>query len=173
MSSGSTRGGGCGGSGGGDDGDDDGAVAPMEPMGTWGTTEEALVRLKQVKQRTGAVREFEERLEQVRGLEQDLEAAAEEPEYAELIKQEIAASSLALPELLQALLESLAPENPDLEKRQVILEIRAGAGGTEAALFGADLFLMYQRWAARQRWQWEGVQSGDFVAVVKGEGVYR
>jgi peptide chain release factor 1 len=68
---------------------------------------------------------------------------------------------------------SMLPENPDLDKTSVVLEIRGGAGGTEAALFARDLFGMYQKYAGRNRWLWENIQGTDNIAVVKGNAVYR
>ena len=73
----------------------------------------------------------------------------------------------------------LVPRDPN-DERDVILEVRAGAGGDEAALFAADLFRMYQRYADRRRWKIELLStsesgSGGFkevIAEVNGEGAY-
>ena len=120
------------------------------------------------------MREFEERLRQIDSLEEELRSSAQqEPEYAEMLRQEIERSLSELHPHLDAMLQSLLPENPDLDKRQIILEIRAGAGGSEAGLFADDLFQMYRKYALRHRWQWEDVHSGDFIAVVRGAEVYR
>ncbi len=102
-----------------------------------------------------------------------------DPEMKELAKAE-------LPELeeLQAKLEDelrllLLPKDPNDEKN-IILEIRAGTGGDEAALFAADLFRMYSRYADRNRWKVEMLSvsetdGGGFkevVALISGERVY-
>ena len=73
----------------------------------------------------------------------------------------------------------LVPRDPN-DHRNVILEIRAGTGGEEASLFAADLFRMYERYAARRRWKLELLSasesaSGGFkeaIAEVTGEGAY-
>ena len=73
----------------------------------------------------------------------------------------------------------LVPRDPN-DERDVILEVRAGAGGDEASLFAADLFRMYQRYADRRRWKIELLStsesgSGGFkevIAEVNGEGAY-
>ena len=73
----------------------------------------------------------------------------------------------------------LVPKDPNDEKN-VILEIRAGTGGDEAALFAADLFRMYSRFAERQRWKLEVLSSSESgtgglkeaVASIEGRGVY-
>ncbi len=73
----------------------------------------------------------------------------------------------------------LVPKDPNDEKN-VILEIRAGTGGDEAALFAADLFRMYSRFAERQRWKLEVMSSSEsgtgglkeVIASIEGQGVY-
>jgi peptide chain release factor 1 len=73
----------------------------------------------------------------------------------------------------------LLPRDPDDEKN-VLLEIRAGTGGEEAALFAADLFRMYARYAERQRWRLEILERSEaeagglkeIVALVQGENVF-
>ena len=73
----------------------------------------------------------------------------------------------------------LIPKDPNDEKN-VILEIRAGTGGDEAALFAADLFRMYSRFAERQRWRLEVLSSSEsgtggvkeVIASIEGRGVY-
>ena len=73
----------------------------------------------------------------------------------------------------------LLPRDPN-DERNVFLEIRAGTGGEEAALFGAELFRMYQRYAERRGWKIEVVDRDDtgigglktLTALVEGEGAY-
>jgi peptide chain release factor 1 len=73
----------------------------------------------------------------------------------------------------------LVPKDPNDEKN-VILEIRAGTGGDEAALFAGDLFRMYSRFAERQRWKLEVLSSSEsgtggikeVIASIEGRGVY-
>src|SRR5262249_4730096 len=73
----------------------------------------------------------------------------------------------------------LLPRDPN-DSRNVFLEIRAGTGGEEAALFGAELFRMYSRYAERMRWKVEVVDRDDtgigglkaITAIIEGEGAY-
>src|SRR5215203_1134250 len=81
--------------------------------------------------------------------------------------------------LLQELKLLLVPKDPNDEKN-VLLEIRAGTGGDEAALFAAELFRMYSRYAERQRWRIEVMSSSDtgvgglkeVIAMIEGRGAY-
>lgn len=118
----------------------------------------------------------------------DLEA--EIAEYREYLEgddaelKELAAEELPVLEKRRDKLEKeiqllLLPKDPNDEKN-VILEIRAGTGGDEAALFAADLFRMYARYAERQRWRLEELgrsETGvgglkEIIVLVKGKGVY-
>jgi peptide chain release factor 1 len=84
-----------------------------------------------------------------------------------------------LVDLEKAIQESILPPDP-LEGRDVILEIRAGTGGDEAALFAADLFRMYQRYAAEKGWKFEVMELSDTgiggyreaIATVTGRSVF-
>ncbi|HTM02008.1 MAG TPA: peptide chain release factor 1 [Vicinamibacterales bacterium] len=108
--------------------------------------------------------------EMLAGDDADMRALAEE-ELAEL--QEKRES------LLQELKILLVPKDPNDEKN-VLLEIRAGTGGDEAALFAADLFRMYQRYAESHGWRLEVMSSSDspsgglkeVIASISGRGVY-
>ncbi len=73
-------------------------------------------------------------------------------ELRELAKEELAQGKLDVERLEQQLKILLLPKDPNDEKN-VIVEIRAGAGGDEAALFAAELFRMYQKYAETQRWK--------------------
>ena len=81
--------------------------------------------------------------------------------------------------IVTALQVLLVPKDPNDEKN-VILEIRAGTGGDEAALFAADLFRMYSRFAERQRWKIEVMSTSEsgtggtkeVIASIEGRGVY-
>jgi peptide chain release factor 1 len=74
----------------------------------------------------------------------------------------------------------LIPKDPN-DDRNIVIEIRAGTGGDEAALFAGDLFRMYSRFAERQRWKVEVLSSSEtgtgglkeVIATVEGKGVYR
>ncbi|MGH2348355.1 MAG: peptide chain release factor 1 [bacterium] len=83
-------------------------------------------------------------------------------------------------ELEAALRDLLAPKDP-LAERNIIMEIRAGAGGSEAGLFAGDLFRMYSRFAERNRWKVEVLESNttelggfkEIVFAIQGKGAYR
>jgi peptide chain release factor 1 len=102
-----------------------------------------------------------------------------DPEMRELIQQEIADLSQGQKELEERLKLLLLPRDPHDEKN-VSLEIRAGTGGEEAALFAADLFRMYSRYAEQKGWRVDVVSDhptgiGGFkeiIALVEGRGVY-
>lgn len=104
---------------------------------------------------------------------------ADDPEMAELAEEELA-SLLERRDALQSRVRLLlVPKDPNDEK-DVIVEIRAGTGGDEAALFAADLFRMYTRYAERNRWKAEVMSAtetdgGGFREIifgVRGQGAY-
>jgi len=98
-----------------------------------------------------------------RQAERDLEEAEAmhgDPEMREFAEEEIAATKARLPGLETDLQKLLLPRDPNDEK-SVILEIRAGTGGDESALFAGDLFRMYSRFAERQRWQVEVLSASE------------
>src|SRR3954452_24188426 len=100
-------------------------------------------------------------------------------EMAELAEAELAELRPAREEILGEIRALLVPKDPNDDKN-VIVEIRGGAGGDEAALFAAELFRMYQKYADKQRWKVEvlslseigigGVKEGVFE--VRGKGAY-
>ena len=88
------------------------------------------------------------------------EAMLADPEMKELAAEEIIAAKERLPALELELQKALLPRDPN-DDRNVFLEIRAGTGGDESALFAADLFRMYSRYAERQRWQVEIISASE------------
>ena len=94
----------------------------------------------------------------------------EDPEMRELIRDEIAGLKDQLDATEKEIKLMLAPKDPN-DDRNVILEIRAGTGGEEAALFVADLFRMYSRYAEMRRWKVEILDSnptgiGGFKEII-------
>ena len=85
---------------------------------------------------------------------------AADPDMKAMAEEEAAALKKRLPELEQAVKRMLLPKDAADEKN-AILEIRAGTGGDEAALFAADLFRMYQRYAAEHGWKFEIMELSD------------
>ena len=105
--------------------------------------------------------------------------ALSDPELRELAELEIPELEQQLVELEQQINLLLLPSDPN-DARNTVLEIRAGTGGEEAALFAADLFRMYSRYAEGRRWKVEILSMSEasaggykeVVALVSGERVY-
>ncbi len=129
----------------------------------------------------GIVQEFRELDKTRRQIEENEALLAEEkdPDLLELASQErddLKSKQEALEKKLKLL---LVPKDPR-DKKNAILEIRAGTGGEEAALFAGDLFRMYSRFAETQKWKVEILNShstgkGGFkevIADIRGKGVY-
>ncbi|WP_324749202.1 peptide chain release factor 1 [Sphingomonas sp. LY54] len=119
---------------------------------------------------------------EVRRLRDELEslaAMAEDPELKEMAAEEAEAIRHRLPEAEHALALKLLPRDA-ADDRPAMLEIRAGTGGDEAALFAGDLFRMYQRYAEEQGWRVEMISANasdvggfkEVVASVTGQGVF-
>ncbi|WP_225207038.1 peptide chain release factor 1 [Novosphingobium huizhouense] len=119
--------------------------------------------------------------EQVRAMRGELEslAALDDPEMRDLAEEEIARLKTALPDAEHRLAIAMLPRD-SADARPAMLEIRAGTGGDEAALFAADLFRMYERFAAEQGWRVEVISANanelggfkEVVANVAGQGVF-
>ncbi|MDO8350846.1 MAG: peptide chain release factor 1 [Gallionella sp.] len=114
--------------------------------------------------------------------EGDIEAAremAEDPEMREFADAEIKEGEVRLAQLDGELQTQLLPKDPN-DERSVFLEVRAGTGGDEAALFAGDLFRMYSRFAERRRWQVEVISESpgemggykEIIARIVGLGAY-
>jgi peptide chain release factor 1 len=102
-----------------------------------------------------------------------------DPEIRKLAKEEIEGLQSDLTELEKRLKVLLLPRDPNDEKN-ILLEIRAGTGGEEAALFAADLFRMYDRYAESKGWKTQILSQNvtgiggfkEVILLVEGEGVY-
>ncbi|MGB1110098.1 MAG: peptide chain release factor 1 [Gammaproteobacteria bacterium] len=116
--------------------------------------------------------------------EDDLAAAREmaeesDPEMRELAKEEIPAAEATLEELEGELMRLLIPKDPH-DEGNLFLEVRAGTGGDEAAIFAGDLFRMYSRYAELQRWKIEVMSASEgehggykeVIARIIGNGVF-
>jgi peptide chain release factor 1 len=117
--------------------------------------------------------------EELRENQELLDSEGQDSEFTALIKEEVAALTARLEPLETELRTMLLPRDPN-DERGVIMEIRAGTGGDEAALFTADLFRMYSRYADSQRWRVEVMnasptETGGFkevIAAIEGKDVY-
>lgn len=107
-----------------------------------------------------------------------LETESDE-EMRELAKEELAESKSRLEEIENQLKILLIPKDP-MDEKNVIVEIRAGAGGDEAALFAADLFRMYSKYAETKRWKIEMMSVNEnglggfkeIIFMINGNGAY-
>jgi peptide chain release factor 1 len=103
----------------------------------------------------------------------------DDPDMAEMAQEEIAAAEAELLQLEDELQRLLLPKDPD-DARNAFVEIRAGTGGDESALFGGDLARMYTRYAATQGWKVEVMSANEseiggykeVVLRVEGDHVY-
>lgn len=108
-----------------------------------------------------------------------LEEMLADPEMKTMAEEELAAIREALPQKERQLAIALLPRDA-ADSRPAMLEIRAGTGGDEAALFAGDLYRMYERFAAEQGWRVEPVSMNasevggfkEIIANVSGQGVF-
>src|ERR1700726_4067674 len=126
------------------------------------------------------VERFREYKTLVRDIRQTGElAAAGDVDMRELAQEELKSLTARRDVLLGELKALLVPKDPN-DQKNVVLEIRGGTGGDEAALFAAELFRMYSRYAERQGWRVEVLSSNEtgvgglkqVIATIEGKGVY-
>jgi peptide chain release factor 1 len=117
--------------------------------------------------------------EQIRESQELLRTDQDDPDLIELVKAELSDLALQQVELEKDIRIRLLPKDPNDEKN-TFLEIRAGTGGDEAALFVADLFRMYSRYAEALGWKVEVMSSNpigiggfkEIIALISGQQVY-
>jgi len=127
---------------------------------------------------------LEVRFREYKGIAQEIAhteelASAGDADMRELAREELKSLVARRDALLADLKTLLIPKDPNDDK-DVVLEIRAGTGGEEAALFAAELFRMYTKFAERQGWRVEVMSSNDtgggglkeVIATIEGRGVY-
>jgi peptide chain release factor 1 len=142
------------------------------------------VKLQEYGRERAEMEEIVAAYEELRGLEREIAdadamAQDEDQEIAAMAAEELRSLRANREELLNRIKLLLVPKDPNDDKN-VIVEVRAGTGGDEAALFAADLFRMYTRYAERQRWKAEVLSStetdgGGFREIifeVSGRGAY-
>ena len=125
-----------------------------------------------------------QRIRQFREAESALQAAREDARSEDAELRQMAAEEVARLEVLQArwtheLQEALVPDDPS-DRRDCILEVRAGTGGDEAALWAGDLFRMYTRFCEARGWTVEGISASEgtaggfkeVVARITGDAVF-
>src|SRR5437764_12252114 len=105
--------------------------------------------------------------------------AGSDPDMRDMAKEELKSLTARRDAMLAELKILLIPKDPNDEKN-VVLEIRAGTGGDEAALFAGELFRMYSKFAERNGWRIEVMSASDtgvgglkeVIATIEGRGVY-
>ncbi len=137
--------------------------------------------MKEMGEIEPVVHKYEEYKKAVEELEfaKDLVESEDDEELRDMAKAEVAEQEDKLEQITAELKVLLIPKDPNDEKN-VILEIRAGTGGDEAALFGGDLLRMYTRYAERHRWALEIMDMNDTgiggvkeaEVMIKGKGAY-
>ncbi len=133
----------------------------------------ALKRLEaNVRAYTSAIKELEDNQALIADPSTD-------PDLREMAQEEVEGLPEKISKLEQAVLASLLPPDPQ-EERNAILEVRAGTGGDEAAIFAGDLFRMYSRYVETKGWKLSVIDSNDgeaggfkeVIATITGEGAY-
>ncbi|MGK2946505.1 MAG: peptide chain release factor 1 [Candidatus Malihini olakiniferum] len=120
-----------------------------------------------------------QRWQQVKKDRETVELMLDDAEICDMVQQELKQLKIDSETLEQQLQVLLLPKDPD-DKHGCFLEVRAGTGGDEAALFVGDLFRMYSRYAEAHRWRVEIMSDSDsehggykeIIAKVSGDGVY-
>ena len=128
-----------------------------------------------LKRLESAYSSYSKALSDIKGNEELLS----DPDFKDEAESEIASLKEKLPELEHRVLAALLPPDP-LEGRNAVMEIRAGTGGDEAALFAGDLFRMYSRYAEAKGWKISVMNASEtsldgykeVVFTVEGEGTY-
>ena len=124
-------------------------------------------------------REYQAVLKGISEAEEILEDKKADPDFKELAQAELDDYRAKKEKYEDELRLLLIPKDPNDEKN-IFLEIRAGTGGDEAALFGADLFRMYSKYAEKNRWKVEVISENvtgggglkEMVAMISGKAVY-
>jgi peptide chain release factor 1 len=128
----------------------------------------------------GGIREWRAAAQEAAGLKEMLADPGLDREMRALAEDELRQLERRLPELEHAVKVALLPRD-EADARGAILEIRAGTGGEEAALFAGDLYRMYQRYAELRGWRFEPLSVSDtgrggikeVIVAIKGRGVFR
>ncbi len=142
-------------------------------------------RYKELMQEHAQLRETVEEFEKYKQVAQEVEDARaliegeEDPEMCEMAKEELQSLEEKKESLSDTLKTLLIPKDP-LDGKNIIMEIRAGTGGEEAALFASDLYRMYTRFAEENKWKLEVMSSnetgiGGFKEIsvsISGKNVY-
>ncbi len=144
--------------------------------------QQALIKVSQehasLRRAMAMILELEKALENIKG-NKEIIANENETEFKKMAEDELDALEEISIRLKDEIEEEINPSSPN-DKKNAIIEIRAGAGGDEAALFAGDLFRMYARYCERQGWKMELIDSStlgiggykEIIFSVKGVGAY-
>jgi len=151
-------------------------LAAAPPAETYVKLSREFAELAPVVEAVNSYRAAQRELDGLTSLIADPSTDAEMRSIAEIEKPGLEARCVALEQQLRL---ALLPKDA-MDERNVILEIRAGTGGDEAALFAGDLFRMYERYAASQRWTVEVVTASEgpmggykeIIAEIRGRGAF-
>jgi peptide chain release factor 1 len=157
-------------------------LAELDTILVDGSAASDMKRYRALTKEQAEVSGLVERYRRYQQHEADLAAARDmlaDPEMADMAREEIAANEAALAALDQELQLALIPKDPD-DERNAFLEIRAGTGGDESALFAGDLARMYLRFAEAQGWRTEVLSENEsdlggykeLVVRVEGDNAY-
>lgn len=130
---------------------------------------------KELQELVATIRAYRKAEEEFRGSKELIENPKSDPELRELAQEEFKLLQAEIEGLEKRLQLMLLPKDPN-DSKNVIMEIRAGAGGDEASLFAGELFRMYSRYAERQGWRCEilGTSEGtaggfkEIIALISG-----
>lgn len=142
--------------------------------------QEKVTRLNEEHTKLKEIIETAERLIEIEASIQDLQEMLEDPELSDVAKLELSQLEDEKLEKENKLTELNTPEEPN-DKKNVILEIRAGTGGDEAALFASDLYRMYLRYSQSKKWKTTQLstahsESGgikEVICLIEGDSVYK
>ena len=126
-----------------------------------------------------AYREYKQVIQSISDAEEMIKEASGDPDLEEMAKEELKKSKAAKEEYEERLKILLLPKDPNDDKN-VVVEIRAGAGGDEAALFAAEIYRMYLHYAESKRWKVELVECEEIgiggmknvTFMIDGQGAY-
>jgi len=136
-------------------------------------------RYSEVKELLNDIGNWQKQIKELNANEKML-SEEEDPEVKTMFEDEIEKQQSSISNLENKIKKSLVPPDPN-DSRNVILEIRAGAGGDEASLFAADLFRMYTLFGQNNGWQIEILNHNrneiggykEIIAYVRGKNIYR
>ena len=150
----------------------------MQDPSVYGDSKEITRISRRIKQLKPLFETYQEYLKCERAVA-DVATVKDDPELLALAEEDAASARSRMPELLEKMKRLLIPKNPD-DERSVILEVRAGTGGEEAALFAAEQLKMYLRYAEGRGWKAELIDTSvadaggikEASARIQGEGAY-